>query len=59
MATSDSGGAPHIVSDFSEVRGEAFGFSRAPSMVTGAINGGGPVLRINTGRGLIYLRRLK
>jgi DUF4097 and DUF4098 domain-containing protein YvlB len=59
MATNDTGGAPHIVSDFSEVRGQPFGFSRAPSMVTGAINGGGPVLRINTGRGLIYLRRLK
>ena len=59
MAASDSGGTPHIVSDLSEVRGEAFGFSRTPAMVTGAINGGGPVLRINTGRGPIFLRRLK
>jgi hypothetical protein len=59
MATNDNGGAPHIVSEFSEVRGQPFGFSRSPSMVTGAINGGGPVLRIDTGRGLIYLKRLK
>jgi hypothetical protein len=60
MATNDNGGAPHIISDFSEVRGQqAFGFSRTPSIVTGAINGGGPVLRINTGSGLIYLRRVK
>lgn len=59
MATNDNGGGPHIISDFSEVRGQAFGFSRAPSMVMGAINGGGPVLRINTGSGLIYLRRVK
>ncbi len=59
MATNDSGGAPRIISDFSEVRGQPFAFSRAPSMVTGAINGGGPVLHLDTGRGLIYLKRLK
>ncbi len=59
MATNDTGGAPHIVSDFSEVHGQPFAFSRARSMVTGAINGGGPVLRINTGRGLIYLKQIE
>jgi hypothetical protein len=58
MATSDAGGARHVVSDFSEVRGQSVGFSRAP-VVTGDINGGGPVLRINTGRGMIYLRKQK
>jgi hypothetical protein len=49
MAMSDAGGSRHIVSDFSEVHGRSVGFSRAP-MITGDINGGGPVLRINTGR---------
>lgn len=58
MATSDTGGVRHVVSDFSEMHGQSVGFSRAP-MVTGDINGGGPVLRINTGRGMIYLRKQK
>jgi DUF4097 and DUF4098 domain-containing protein YvlB len=58
MATSEAGGARHVVSDFSELRGQSVGFSRAP-VVTGDINGGGPVLRINTGRGMIYLRKQK
>ncbi|PYT19433.1 MAG: hypothetical protein DMG59_00535 [Acidobacteria bacterium] len=60
MARNDSGGNPHgILSDFSEVRAKSFGFSRAPLVAEGSINGGGPVLRINTAAGIIYLKKLK
>ncbi len=59
MAQNDSGGRPRIVSDFSEFRTNNFGVMRPAVMAEGAINGGGPVLRINVADGTIYLRRLK
>jgi DUF4097 and DUF4098 domain-containing protein YvlB len=59
MAQNDSGGKPRIVSDFSEFRTTTFGVARPAVMAEGAINGGGPVLRINVADGTIYLRRLK
>jgi hypothetical protein len=58
MARNDSGANPRIQSDFSEVPVK-FGFSRTPTLAEGQINGGGPVLRINVGAGIIYLRKLK
>jgi hypothetical protein len=59
MARNDSGANPRIQSDFSEVRAKNFGFSRAPTVAEGQINGGGPVLRINVASGIIYLKKLK
>jgi DUF4097 and DUF4098 domain-containing protein YvlB len=49
-----------IVSDFSEiqVRRVEHGATR-PSIAEGALNGGGPVLRIAAAGGIIYLRRHK
>jgi hypothetical protein len=58
MARNDSGANPRIQSDFSEVPVK-FGFSRTPTLAEGQINGGGPVLRINVGAGVIYLKKLK
>src|SRR6266849_2277709 len=59
MARNDSGGNPRIISDFSEVRGKTIGFNRSPLVAEGAINGGGPLLRISAAGGTIYLRKLK
>jgi hypothetical protein len=59
QARNDSGGNPRIISDFSEVPVRSIGFSRPPLVAEGAINGGGPVLRINVASGVIYLRKLK
>ncbi|MGA3187529.1 MAG: hypothetical protein ABSF22_10505 [Bryobacteraceae bacterium] len=58
-ARNDSGANPRIDSDFPEVRAKSFGFSHPPTVAEGQINGGGPVLRINVGAGIIYLRKLK
>lgn len=58
MAINENGGSPRLVSDFPEVRVQPLGFARPPA-AQGAINGGGPVLRISTGRGVIYLRKSK
>ncbi len=59
VARNDSGGNPRIVSDFAAVRSRNIGFTAPPLVAEGAINGGGPVLRINVEGGTIYLRRLK
>jgi hypothetical protein len=59
MARNDSGANPRIHSDFSEVPVKSFGFSHPPTLAEGQINGGGPVLRINVGAGIIYLKKLK
>jgi DUF4097 and DUF4098 domain-containing protein YvlB len=56
-ARSDSGIAPRVVSDFPELQLKTAGF-RAPQG-QGAINGGGPVIDLNTNGGAIYLRRVK
>ncbi len=58
MARNDSGANPRIQSDFSEVPVK-FGFSRTPTLAEGQINGGGPLLRINVGAGIIYLKKLR
>jgi DUF4097 and DUF4098 domain-containing protein YvlB len=61
LARNDSGGATgRIISDFKEIRvkpGSQPGAS--PVLAEGALNGGGPVLRINVNGGTIYLRRPK
>jgi hypothetical protein len=57
MATEDSGGNPRIQSDFSELRANGFGWQRPPVVVQGAINGGGPVLHLNSS--VIYLLKSK
>jgi hypothetical protein len=53
----DRGGYPQLMSDFPEVRAMAMPWTRSPVMAQGAINGGGPVLRINAGTGVVYLRK--
>ncbi|MBZ5635540.1 MAG: hypothetical protein LAO55_20640 [Acidobacteriia bacterium] len=57
MARNSTGGTPRIVSDFPEIRVTPAKFFQAPMMGQGAINGGGPVLNLNTSSGVIYLRR--
>lgn len=61
-ARNESGGSPRIISDFPEIQVRSVGF-KAPAGpgVTGqgSINGGGPVLDVNTSSGTIYLRRAK
>jgi hypothetical protein len=61
LARNDSGGATgRIISDFKEIRVKAGSEPGAsPVMAEGALNGGGPVLRINVNGGTIYLRRQK
>jgi hypothetical protein len=59
MARNDSGANPRIQSDFPEVRTRTLGFSQPPMLAEGQLNGGGPVLRINVGTGIIYLKKLK
>jgi DUF4097 and DUF4098 domain-containing protein YvlB len=59
-ASNESGGDGRIRSDFPEIhsRGGVFG-GAGPLMVEGALNGGGPMLRVNVVGGTIYLRRAK
>ncbi|HEY7335630.1 MAG TPA: hypothetical protein VH639_12160 [Bryobacteraceae bacterium] len=57
MVTNERGGYPMLMSDFPEVRTEGLPLPRPPVVAQGAINGGGPVLHINAGRGVVYLRR--
>jgi DUF4097 and DUF4098 domain-containing protein YvlB len=62
-ARNESGVSPRIISDFPEIQVRSVGF-KAPAAgpgVTGqgSINGGGPVLDLNTSSGTIYLRRAK
>ncbi|HEV8040242.1 MAG TPA: hypothetical protein VGP62_15345 [Bryobacteraceae bacterium] len=61
MARNDSGGATgRIISDFKEIRVKAGSLPGAsPVLAEGALNGGGPLLRINVNGGTIYLRREK
>jgi len=56
-ARNDSGFSPRIVSDFPEIEVRSIGFGSPRGQ--GAINGGGPVLDLNTNDGAIYLRRAK
>jgi hypothetical protein len=59
MVTNEMGAYPRFVSDFPEVRQTGLGFVKAPVVAEGAIAGGGPVLHINAGTGVVYLRRIK
>jgi hypothetical protein len=60
QATNETGGPGRIVSDFAQVRMPA-GVQPGvgPVVAEGALNGGGPVLRVNVIGGTIYLRREK
>jgi hypothetical protein len=59
-ATNESGGEGRINSDFPELRLRVPGFPGAgPAVAEGALNGGGPVLRVNVTGGTIFLRRAK
>ncbi len=60
-ARNESGGATgRIISDFPEIRvRSARQPGASPVVAEGALNGGGPVLRINVNGGTIYLRRQK
>lgn len=61
MARNDSGGMTgRIISDFKEIRVKpASQQGASPVLAEGALNGGGPILRINVTGGTIYLRRQK
>ncbi len=56
VARNDSGAGPRIFSDFSELRARPASLSQ-PAVYEGAINGGGPVLMLDTSGGVIYLKR--
>ena len=59
-AINESGGAGRISSDFPQIRMRNNGASEAgPLVAEGALNGGGPMLRVNVVGGTIYLRRTK
>jgi len=59
QAVNESGGSGRISSDFPQVRPQAGGLPGGPVMAEGALNGGGPLLRVNVVGGTIYLRRAK
>jgi hypothetical protein len=60
QATNETGGAGRIISDFAQIRPQAGAQpGMGPALATGALNGGGPVLRVNVIGGTIYLRREK
>ncbi len=61
LARNDSGTNPKVVSDFSELRARTLALQKpAAGMVyQGAINGGGPLLMLNTAAGIIYVRKSK
>jgi hypothetical protein len=58
VARNESAGAGKIVSDFPEIRSRQNALI-APLVAEGALNGGGPVLRLLVRDGTIYLRREK
>ncbi|HEY6347059.1 MAG TPA: hypothetical protein VIY49_36680 [Bryobacteraceae bacterium] len=58
VVLNDRGGYQQFMSEFNEVRAMALPFApRSPVVAQGRINGGGPVLRINAGTGVVYLRK--
>jgi hypothetical protein len=60
QAVNESGGSGRINSDFPQVRQQPGGMPGVgPQMAEGALNGGGPLLRVNVVAGTIYLRRAK
>src|ERR1700722_8745083 len=57
-ASNESGGSGRINSDFPQVRARVGGLpGMGPLVAEGALNGGGPLLRVNVTGGTIYLRR--
>lgn len=59
QAMNESGGTGRIVSDFPQIRAESGRVPGGPVVAEGALNGGGPMLRVNVVGGTIYLRRAK
>jgi len=60
QATNETGGSGRIISEFAQVPVQTGGqHGDGPVMAQGALNGGGPVLRVNATGGTIYLRREK
>jgi hypothetical protein len=60
LARNDSGANPRIVSDFSGVKSIAPTRPTAKAIVyQGSINGGGPLLTLNTAAGIIYVKKTK
>jgi hypothetical protein len=62
LARNDSGANPRIVSDFSELRMRSIAPSRPAAkaiVYQGSINGGGPLLTLNTASGIIYVKKTK
>jgi hypothetical protein len=60
QATNETGGPGRIISDFAQIPVKTGGQSgMGPVVAEGALNGGGPVLRVNATGGTIYLRREK
>lgn len=60
QATNETGGAGRIISDFDQIRQRSsVQYGVGPAVAEGALNGGGPVLRVNAMGGTIYLRREK
>jgi hypothetical protein len=59
-ASNESGGSGRINSDFPEFRPRTGGMpAMGPLVAEGALNGGGPLLKVNVVGGTIYLRRTK
>jgi DUF4097 and DUF4098 domain-containing protein YvlB len=58
VAVNASPGGQRIISDFAEIRPQ-LEHGNSGSAAQGAINGGGPVLRLTASNGTIYLRRQK
>ena len=57
-ARNQSGGAGRIISDFPEIRVKpSAAMGPGPAVAEGALNGGGPLLKINVVGGTIYLRK--
>jgi DUF4097 and DUF4098 domain-containing protein YvlB len=59
QAMNESGGSGRIISDFPQVALKGGALPGGPLMAEGALNGGGPLLRVNVVGGTIYLRRVK
>ncbi len=59
VARNEAGANARIVSDFSELRPKTFAPARPQLVYEGSINGGGPRVTIDTGGGIIYVRKLK
>lgn len=59
QAMNESGGSGRIISDFPQVRQEPGRLPGGPVVAEGALDGGGPMLRVNVVGGTIYLRRAK